>query len=151
MAQAGPLLALMVPYLLACIFFGMMLSCLVRYRENVMLLVVFTSVPLLFMTGISWPLSNIPGIWQGVAWLFPSTFGIRGFLTINSMGGTLADIQTDYMALWVQVAVYFLATCLVYRFQINQTHRHVLEHRSEHQQAAVQGQPSAPAADERQA
>ncbi len=147
MAQAGPLLALMVPYLLACIFFGMMLSCLVRYRENVMLLVVFTSVPMLFMTGISWPLSNMPGVWQGVAWLFPSTFGIRGFLTINSMGGTLADIQTDYMALWVQVAVYFLVTCLVYRFQINQTHRHVLEHRSERQQTASQGQPSAPSAD----
>lgn len=43
-------LGLMLPYLLACIFFGLMLSCLVRYRENVMLLVVFTSVPLLFMT-----------------------------------------------------------------------------------------------------
>ncbi|MEE3445245.1 MAG: ABC transporter permease, partial [Prevotella sp.] len=42
------LLALMIPYLLACVFFGMTVSCLVRYRENVMLLVVFISVPLLF-------------------------------------------------------------------------------------------------------
>lgn len=127
MAQGGPLLALMVPYLLACIFFGMMLSCLVRYRENVMLLVVFTSVPLLFMTGISWPVSNIPGVWKGVSLLFPSTFGVRGFLTLNSMGGTLDDITTEYMALWVQVAIYFFATCVVYRLQIIHTHTHAYE------------------------
>ena len=46
--SGAPLLALMVPYILACIFFGMMLSCLVRYRENVILLVVFTSIPVPF-------------------------------------------------------------------------------------------------------
>ena len=46
------ILGFLLPYILSCIFFGLMLSCLVRYRENVMLLVVFTSVPLLFMTGI---------------------------------------------------------------------------------------------------
>lgn len=118
LAQGGTLLALMIPYLLACIFFGMMLSCLVRYRENVMLLVVFTSVPLLFMTGISWPASNIPGVWKGVAMLFPSTFGVRGFLSINSMGGTLDDIRTEYIALWIQAVVYFVLACVVYRMQI---------------------------------
>lgn len=60
LVHAGDLIGLMIPYTLSCIFFGMMLSCLVRYRENVLLLVVFTSVPFLFMSGISWPQSNIP-------------------------------------------------------------------------------------------
>lgn len=41
------ILGFLLPYILSCVFFGLMLSCLVRYRENVMLLVVFTSVPLL--------------------------------------------------------------------------------------------------------
>ena len=121
MVQGSQLLALMVPYLLACIFFGMMLSCLVRYRENVMLLVVFTSVPLLFMTGISWPASNIPGVWKGVSMLFPSTFGVKGFLALNSMGGTLNDIHTEYVALWIQTVVYFVASCAVYRMQIGRS------------------------------
>ncbi len=120
-------IALMFPYVLSCIFFGMMMSCIVRYRENVMLLVVFTSVPLLFMTGVSWPQSNIPGFWQGISWLFPSTFGVRGFLQLSSMGGTLDDIRTEYQALWIQVVVYFLATCLVYRYQINQSRYHAYE------------------------
>ena len=83
-----------------------------------MLLVVFTSVPLLFMTGISWPQSNIPAFWQGVAWVFPSTFGVRGFLRISSMGASLADILPEFRALWIQTGIYFLATCLVFRQQI---------------------------------
>lgn len=127
MVHAADLIGLMIPYLLACIFFGMMLSCVVRYRENVMLLVVFTSVPMLFLTGISWPQSSIPGAWQGVSWLIPSTFGVRGFLRISSMGATLHDIQPEYQALWIQTLVYFLITCIVYRFQIIRARRHALE------------------------
>lgn len=126
LVTAKTLIGLMVPYLLACIFFGLTISCLVRYRENVMLLVVFTSVPLLFMTGISWPQSDMPWFWQGVAYLFPSTFGIRGFLRINSMGATLQDIQAEYQALWTQVFCYFLTACLVYRYQIILSHKRAI-------------------------
>lgn len=114
----GELIAFVVPFILATIFFGMMLSCLVRYRENVLLLVVFTSVPLLFLSGISWPQSAMPGAWQSIAMLFPSTFGVRGFVRLNTMGATLSDIQTEYWALWAQTVIYFLAACLVYRHQI---------------------------------
>lgn len=121
------LLGLMVPYILACIFFGMMISCMIKYRENVMLLIVFMSVPLLFLSGISWPQSSLPGAWQSVAYLFPSTFGVRGFVRLNSMGATLADIEHEYQMLWIQTTVYFFMTCLVYRYQINQAHQHALE------------------------
>ena len=125
--EGRDLLGLMVPYLLSTIFFGMMLSCTIRYRENVMLLVVFTSIPLLFLSGISWPQSNIPGVWQAIAYIFPSTFGIRGFVRLNTMGATLADIRPEYQMLWTQVIVYFFATCAVYRYQIIQSRRHAVE------------------------
>lgn len=118
MASGKDLIGLMLPYLTACIFFGMFISCIIRYRENVMLIVVFTSLIFLFMSGISWPQNNIPGFWQGVSWLFPSTFGVRGFLTISSMGGTLADVKTEYIVLLVQSAVYFFLTCIYYHIQI---------------------------------
>ena len=121
------LLAIMIPYILACIFFGMMISCLARYRENVMLLIVFMSVPLLFLSGVSWPQSSMPGAWRSVACLFPSTFGVRGFVRLNSMGATLADIELEYKALWIQTTVYFFATCLVYRYQIIQARNHAVE------------------------
>jgi ABC-2 type transport system permease protein len=126
-AQMKELIGLMVPFILATIFFGMMLSCVIRYRENVILLVVFTSVPFLFLSGISWPQSNMPGAWRAIACIFPSTFGIRGFVRLNTMGATLPDIQQEYQALWGQVIVYFFATCAVYRYQIIHARHHAIE------------------------
>lgn len=121
------LLQLMIPYTLACIFFGMMVSCMVKYRENVMLLVVFISVPLLFMTGASWPQSNIPSYWQGVSWLFPSTFGARAYIRLNSMGADFYDILPEYRILWIQAIVYFALALCVYRFQIYEARKHAME------------------------
>ena len=121
------LLALLVPYLLACVFFGMTVSCLVHYRENVILLMVFVSVPLLFMSGVSWPQSAIPGYWQGVSWLFPSTFGIRAYVRMNSMGATLGDVMFEVRCLWLQAAAYFGTACLVYGAQVRLTRSHAEE------------------------
>ena len=108
---------MLLPYTLACVFFGLTVSCLVRYRENVMLLMVFVSVPLLFMTGVSWPQSSIPGYWQGVSWLFPSTFGVRAFIRVNSMGASVSQVLPELRILWIQAAVYLGMACLVYRHQ----------------------------------
>ena len=127
LATWQPLLTLMIPYTLACIYFGMMVSCMVKYRENVMLLVVFISVPLLFLTGVSWPQSNIPSYWQGVSWLFPSTFGARAYIRLNTMGADFYDIIHEYRIILIQAIAYFVATLCVYRFQIYQSRRHALE------------------------
>ena len=124
MVKAWDLLCMMLPYLLACVFFGMTVSCLVRYRENVMLLMVFISLPLLFLTGVSWPQSAIPGVWQGVSWLFPSTFGARAFVRMNTMGATLSDVVPELRYLWIQAAAYFGMACLVYGHQLRESRKH---------------------------
>lgn len=127
LATAGSLLCLMVPYILACTFFGMMVSCTVKYRENVMLIVVFVSVPLLFLTGVSWPQSNIPSYWQGVSWLFPSTFGARAYIRLNSMGADISDVMPELRILWIQAVCYFVLTLCVYRFQFFMARRFAME------------------------
>jgi ABC-2 type transport system permease protein len=119
------LLGFMFPYLLACIFFAMTASVFIRNRETCMIIFVFTSLPLLFISGISWPRAAIPHFWQVVSWLFPSTFGINGFVRINTMGALLEDVQPEYRALWIQTGVYFVTTCLVYRWQILRSRLHV--------------------------
>lgn len=129
LGSLGSLIGLMVPYILACIFFGITLSCLVRYRENVMLLVVVTSLPFLFLSGISWPSEGIPAFWKGISCLLPSTFGVKGYIAVNSMGATLQDISTEYFALWTQSLIYFFTSCLFYKVQIDRAIRqqHVAE------------------------
>lgn len=94
------------------------------YRQISMLIMVFVSVPLLFMTGVSWPQSSIPGYWQGVSWIFPSTFGVRAFIRVNSMGASISQILPELRILWIQVAIYLGMACLVYRYQFRLMRRY---------------------------
>lgn len=121
------LLLFILPYLLACIFFAMTCSIFIHHRESCMMIYVFTSVPLLFISGISWPGAAIPDFWKVISWIFPSTFGINGFVRINSMGATLYDVLPEFRALWLHTGIYFITTCIVYRRQIQISHRHVEE------------------------
>ena len=121
--QCADLLAFMLPYLLACIFFAMTCSLLVYERETCMLIFVFTSLPLLFISGISWPGVAVPDFWKYVSWLFPSTFGINGFVRINTMGALLEDVAFEYAGLWIQAGVYFLTACAAYYYMINESRK----------------------------
>lgn len=125
--QPSTLALFMLPYLAACIFFAMTTSIAIRNRETCMLIFVFTSVPLLFISGISWPGAAIPAFWKYFSYVFPSTFGINGFVRINNMGATLSEVSTEYHALWLQAGFYFLTTCFVYRWQILMSRKHVIE------------------------
>ena len=122
-AIPGVLTLFTLPYLTACIFFAMTASIAIRNLETCMLLFVFTSVPLLFLSGISWPGSAMPSFWRYFSYLFPSTFGINGYVRINSMGATLNEVAFEYRALWMQTGIYFLTTCFVYRRQIIQSRK----------------------------
>lgn len=119
------LLLFLIPYIIACIFFAMTVSGLVRHRETCIILVVFSSVPLLFISGVSWPGSAISKVWSSVSYLFPSTFGINGFVRINNSAATLTEVQNEWFALWGQAIVYFFLTAVIYRRAIRSARRNV--------------------------
>lgn len=106
------------PYLFACIFLSMTLSGFMTSRESPMLVFVFTSVILLFISGVSWPKEAIPPFWKAVGYLFPSTPGIQGFIRINTSGATLSEVAHEYRTLWIQAGIYFITACMIYRYQI---------------------------------
>lgn len=114
----------MTPYVMACVGFGIVGSEMIRYRENVMLTAVCTSVPFLFLSGLSWPQSSIPGFWQGVGDIIPSTFAIRGFVRMSSMGAQIGDVLPEFRALCIQAVIYnVLALIVIYRrFNIHCLH-----------------------------
>ena len=123
----GTMALFIVPYLLACIFFAMTLSGLVKRRETCILLFVFSSVPLLFISGVSWPGSALPKFWLYASYLFPSTFGINGFLKINNMGANLIDVRPEWAMLWGQAIIYFCVTVLIYRQSIIDSRKRALK------------------------
>lgn len=109
LAELSTLLSFLLPYLLATIFFSLTCASFVPNREAAMLMFVFTSLPLLFLSGISWPETAIPTGWRIFSWLFPSTFGINGFIRINSMGSsTFNEVPIPHTTLWIQAIGYFL-------------------------------------------
>ncbi len=120
-------LVFILPYLFASIFFAMTLSGFMTTREAPMLVFVFTSVILIFISGVSWPKEAIPPFWQAVGYLFPSTPGIQGFILINTCGATLSEVMHEYHTLWIQAGVYFVLALIIYRFQIIRSHRSLSE------------------------
>ena len=105
----------------------MMVSAFVRHREMCIMLIVFTSVPLLFISGLSWPGSAVPSVWKAISYVFPSTFGIDGFVAINNMGADLSDVKHEWYMLWMQAFIYLIATCAVYKASITRARQRVIE------------------------
>ncbi len=113
------LIAFIIPYLIDCIFFAVTLSSLIYRREDCIMIFVFMSVIMVFLSGISWPASDIPLFWKIISWIFPSTLGMNAYIRIESMGCSLPDIHDLYMGIWIQVAAYFGTACIVYIRNIN--------------------------------
>lgn len=134
------LFGLLVPFLLATIFFSMTISIFIRNRETGMVLFLFFSLILLFLSGFSWPRSNISGFWLAFSWLFPATHGIQGYIKINTMGATLQQIRLEYVSLWAQAAFYFVTTLVVFGWQLAVSRR---RHQPEEASGALSGDPSA--------
>lgn len=125
-AGFSQLVALMVPYLLSAIFFGLSLSVFFKNRETPMLLYLFLSLPLLFLSGIIWPLSNMSPVWQAVRSIFPSSHAMLGYIKMNSLGADISETSYEIAMLWKLTAFYFMTACLVYKTQIAKVKKLVL-------------------------
>lgn len=110
--------AFMAPFLLSTIFFGMTLSVFIRERESVFLIIVFTSMIFLFVSGITWPYDRMPAVWQVLGSLVPSTWGVEGFIRMNTEGASISDVKGPFLHLWGLTIFYFITTCIAYSYQI---------------------------------
>ncbi len=111
----GDILLLIVPYLLAIIFFSLCVSVFIRNRESGLVLLISTSLIFLFMAGISWPKEMIPDAWRYLSYFIPYTWGAHAFIHVNSMGATLSQVTREFIALWVLTGAYgVLASVLFY-------------------------------------
>lgn len=117
-ASLQEIMALIIPFILSSIFMGLTLSVIFKNRESAMMLYIFTSIPLLFLSGIIWPLSNFSSLWLMVREVFPSSNAMFGFIKMSSIGATISETSKEISALWIQAGVYFLTACLVYGFQV---------------------------------
>ncbi|MBR0254414.1 MAG: ABC transporter permease [Bacteroidales bacterium] len=104
----GDIMILLVFYIMDCIFFSFTWSTLIWKRETVFVLFLSVSPICMFLTGFSWPNTAIPEVWQWVGYLFPSTFGCRAFINLNTAGCSLADVAPEFRAMIIQTIVYYV-------------------------------------------
>lgn len=101
------------PMLLATAFLAQATMVLLKEREYVFLVIVFTSVIFLFLSGLTWPRYAMSPFWHTVGNLVPATWGLEGFIRINSNGATLQDNSHPYLMLWILSAAYCVLAILV--------------------------------------
>ena len=104
------------PMLLATAFLGQTISVFVTERESSMLVIVFTSVVFLFISGLTWPRYAMNSLWTWVGDAIPATWSIEGFIRMNSNGSPLWEQSHPYMMLWLLCAIYMVTAWLVTHF-----------------------------------
>ena len=106
---------LMIPFFFSVIFMGLTVSLLMKRREHSIMMLVFLSPVVLFLSGMSWPASSLPPLLYQIAHIFPSTSMIPAFLRIRTMGGTLRDVRPEFLFLMGQMVVYGLLATYSYK------------------------------------
>jgi ABC-2 type transport system permease protein len=108
-----PLAALvLLPFVLATSALGVALGAWARQRERVFMLWVATSIPLLFLTGIPWPIQAVPEPLLWLAATLPTSAGVQALVAANQMGAMLADVLPQLRHLWLLCALYLVLAAL---------------------------------------
>lgn len=105
-----------VPMMLSTIFLGFVIQGVVRERESIFVLWVVTSVIFLFLSGLTWPRYAMTGVWKFLSDLVPATWGVEGFIKMNSNGASLSQVSESYSALWILTAAYAVLGYIVQRY-----------------------------------
>ena len=106
----------LLPFLLATTFLGMALSTLFRERETAIQILLFSSMPAIFISGFAWPPEGLPLWIQNVALALPSTSAMDGYLRLNHLGAGFYQVKDSWMTLWYLAAIYFVLALLFAAF-----------------------------------
>ena len=90
------LLALFFP---ATIAMGCVLGVWFGARERAMQILVAVSMPMLFVSGISWPYQMLPTLLQWLRWAIPRTAGMNASVMLNQMGVPLSYVKFELLVL----------------------------------------------------
>lgn len=83
-----------------------------RQRERSMQILIFSSLPMLFISGYPWPANQLPQALQILRWLVPTTPGINTSVQLNQMGASLSQVATGFYALAGLLVFYFILLLL---------------------------------------
>ncbi|ACE84845.1 ABC transporter permease [Cellvibrio japonicus] len=90
----------------AVVAFGLFLASFFRTRERAYPLILVTSLPLFFLSNLSWPATATPGWLVWLAKLIPSTPGINVMVKFNQLGASFTEAAPEIVNLLVLIIVF---------------------------------------------
>lgn len=110
------MMAFLLPMVIAALGIGFIIQGFVGQRESVFIFWVVTSIIFLFLSGLTWPRFAMSGFWKGVSDLVPATWGVEGFIRMNTNGSSLAQVRAEYINLWILAGAYCAVAYCVQRW-----------------------------------
>ena len=98
--------------------FGIMLSARTQTQEDYAQIVLPFSMPMMFVSGVFYPIETMPWILQKIAYIFPLTYLNDAMRAIMLKGQTLADV-------WIDLAVLLAFTLLFFIIGVKRFNRDV--------------------------
>lgn len=111
-AKIGDVALFLLLYVVASLSFAIALSQLFKRREAPLLLLLWSSVPILLLAGVSYPREAYAEWIYHVGRIFPSSSGVDGFIALASRGATLSEVATELATLAILTVIY-LALALI--------------------------------------
>ena len=98
----------MVPFVLSIVFMGLCLLGFLHRREDAIILIMYTSLPSVMLTGFSWPTVAMPEWLHAFSYIVPTTLGAKGFVSITQMGASLSTIFPYWAGMWGLCILYLV-------------------------------------------
>lgn len=90
-----------------------------RERERALQILIFSSLPIFFLSSYPWPYSQLPEALKFVRMLFPTTPGMHASVQLNQMGAPLSSVTGHLIHLLILWAVSFILLIWVQKRQID--------------------------------
>lgn len=99
-------------FIFAILSFGNFLGCIIAKPYQATVIILFSSLPLVFLLGFIWPLQAIPHPIQFLVQFIPVFHGVNALLRLNEMGADFQSIFPYFKNLLALGILYFLLSCL---------------------------------------
>lgn len=104
---------LMLLYIVAATALALALSYLFTRREAPLMLLLWSSVPILLLAGVSYPHEAFPEWLYAVGRIFPSSSAVSAFVMVGTAGASLADVSGNIAQLLLLGTIYIVCAIVM--------------------------------------
>jgi ABC-2 type transport system permease protein len=107
---------LMFIYMVAAFAFTNAISYLFKRREAPILLMLWSSVPVLLLAGVSYPREAFASWLYDIGRMLPSSSAVDAFIRVGSMGASLYNVRHEVLTLVVLAMAYLSVSVWLERY-----------------------------------